>query len=348
MGTKNAAENRLDDAEVAEIIGTIGDIFDEEEHEELDRGDDLGELAGDDDDLDTEEELDDEPADEEPAEDESTETEEPAAEEEESADEKPAAEEEEPSEEEEESAKKGSDDNGFIPRSRLNKEIKKRRELEDRIRQLQEQGAQAPAAASQPAKEPVKIDREQLKRHVEAILDGEPDNAADALAQVLESLSGANAQVSPDEISRLVDRKFEQDQLSRRVSEVVSEFTFLDDSNDDTFDSDAAQDVLDLKTMYEGRGMRPIEALDSAVAKVAAQYGYGQQKEVTAPEEKKPAKLKPANIEKKIEMAKKTPGRVPQPTTPQGRDKVSIATLSDEDFDKLSVEARRRARGDFA
>ena len=347
MGTRNGAENRLDDAEVAEMIGTIGDIYgEEEEHEELDRGDDLGDDAGDNADIEEESPADEEAVEEEPVAEEELAEEEPV-DEEEPVTEEPAEEEEEPAEEEEEPAKKSSDDNGFIPRSRLNKEIRKRRDLEDRLRVIEER-AEKPAVENKPAQEPNKVDREQLKRHVEAILDGESDNAADALAQVLESLSGGNTQVSPDEISRLVDQKYEQDQLTRRVTEVVGEFAFLDDTNDEAFDADAAQDVLDLKTMYEGRGMRPVEALDTAVNKISAQYGYGEQKEAPAPEEKKQAKLKPANIAKKIEIAKKTPGRVPQPTTPQGRDKVSMASLSDEDFDTLSVEARRRARGDFA
>ena len=119
----------------------------------------------------------------------------------------------------------------------------------------------------------------------------------------------------------------------------------------DHFDADAAEEVLALRDTYIQRGMKPVDALEKAVRLTAKEYGYFQEAAPApaeqAPKETKP-KLKPAQVEKKLEIAKKAPKRVPESTDrSQQRERVSLATLSDEDFDKMSSEAIRRARGDI-
>lgn len=354
MNQHQREDNALDDQEVVDILGTLQNIEDDEDYQAGDRGDVVGDDFDDTEDDSAQDEADevDGTADEEVEED--------TGQEEESTDGEAAegSDVDEPTDQsveseaggEEESAK-SNNENHFIPRARLNKEIQKRKDLQARLDALEAaqaaQGTQPPAQAQKQAE----IDRTALEKAINGIIDGDVDNATDALVEVLKVVGQQQAPTSiePEQIAAMVEQKFENDALFRRAGELIKEHTFLDDSNEDTFDSDAAEEVLLLRDRYvHDRGLRPVEALEKAVRMVGRDYGYindAAPAPAPAPAPAEP-KLKPADVTKKLAMAKKTPAPVPKGAGEQ-RGRISLATASESDFEKASADALRRARGDF-
>lgn len=321
-------DDRLSDDEAIELLGKFpGD----DEDEDID-GDDGSQILDDDDDGEVVEE---EVAEEEVAEEEAEETEEVAEET------PPVAE-----EEEKPTQQPPKDDNPVVPRARLNKEIEKRRALEERIRQL-ESAAQQPVV-QQVAQQNVEIDRAKVAEALNKVLDGEIDGAAEALSAVMSQLSPKQqTTVTPDQIAKAVQAELEATKLRTRADEIIADNAWLDDMNEDHFDADAAEEVIALRDTYIQRGLKPVDALEKAVRVASREYGY--EKAEVVPEVKPAAtKLKPANIEKKMEVAKKAPKRIPETSDrQQQRERVNLNMISDTDFDNMSIDAIRRARGDI-
>jgi len=333
-------DDRLSDDEALELLGK----FSGDDDDEAIDGDDGSDFAGSGDDEDDDSPLDQQ----EPDSDAEEETEEEAEEEteEEAEDETPDA----PKEEEKPTPPPTKDDNPLVPRARLNKEIEKRRAAEERIRQL-EAAVQQPVV-QQVAKQNVDIDKAKVAEALNKVLDGEIDGAAEALAAVMAQLSPTQqTTVTPDQIAQAVQAELEAGKLREYAEVVLSQNAWLDDTNEDHFDADAAEEVIALRDTYIQRGMKLTDALEKAVRVTAKEYGYF--KEAPAVDTKQPEatakpKLKPAQVDKKLELAKKAPKRVPETADrSQQRERASLATLNDDDFDKMSVDALRRARGDI-
>lgn len=316
----------------------IGGDYDDED-DELDRGDDFVGTADDDEaevseDAEVEVEADpaEQVADEQAADDQSKEDKV-----EEVADEATPTEDPKPQE-----PKK---DNRMVPRDRLNQEIAKRKALEA---QLQQALAQPNKAPDQPMTVQT-LDKAKLKAALEQTLDGKTDDAVEVLAEVMLALQPQGApkqEFTTDELTTAVDRALEAKSLANRAAELVTENAFLDESNEAEFDADAAEEVLVLRDLYVRRGMGQVDALNKAVSKVAEDYGYAEAAPAADPAPKQ-MKPKPADITKKAELAKKTPGRIPKSAEPQGKQRVTVEELSDDEFDKLSAADIARARGDI-
>ena len=238
----------------------------------------------------------------------------------------------------------------MVPRARLNQEISRRKDLERQLQQFQAAQAAATPKAEQPTAEQAKVDRQAVAKALEKVLDGDVENAAEALAEVLTGLGGANTAMqtqSPEQIAQAVKDTLAQQELMKTAERVVAEHAFLDDSNEDAFDADAADDVVAMRDSYINRGYAPAQALELAVQRVAKAYGYDTPAEVTLPAKKAEPKLKKADVAKKMKQAQEAPARIPKTTQPTAKPSIAAAEISDEDFDNLSRDALRRARGDI-
>lgn len=308
---------------------------DEDEDEDTDRGD----LADDveDEDEDAEEESEEDPEEE-------SEEEEPA--EEEPTEEEPA--EEEPEEEEAPTPAPKKDNNPLIPRARLNQEIQRRKDVERQLADALAKVSQPQQATAAPARK--EIDKAAVAAALERVLDGDVENATAALVEVLGGLGADAGSTKPVDIAAAVKQELQRSALERTAAELIESNPFLDETNEDMFDADAAEDVLAMQEAAMRRGVEPIKALTQAVQKVSKLYGYGEEAPTPAPAAaKKPApKLKPADVVSKMKQAEKAPARLPKTAQPANRERVVVAELNDEDFDTLSRDALRRARGDFA
>lgn len=247
---------------------------------------------------------------------------------------------------EEDPAPVKKDSNSMIPRARLNQEIQRRKALEQQIANLESRqpAAQAPVEAKK-----AEVDRAQIALALEKVLDGDVENATEALAAVLTAMGGASqaaAQYSPDQIAQGVKQELESRDLAAAAVELIAGNAFLDDTNDDHFDADAASDVVELRDSYIRRGVVPAEALRQAVARISKAYGYEEPAKAAAAKPAVP-KLKPADVAKKVASAAAAPARIPKTAQPGNRERVSIIDIPEDEFDKMSSDAMRRARGDI-
>lgn len=126
--------------------------------------------------------------------------------------------------------------------------------------------------------------------------------------------------------------------------------------DDDAYDKELVVDVIDLKAVYQGRGMPPTKALQAAVKKLLGQDTRAQKNATdVAPrvtDQDIAAERKKGAVQKAADAARRTP--------PSSRDvgldsdkagKLSprdIMSMKQEDFNKLDETALAKLRGDIA
>lgn len=126
--------------------------------------------------------------------------------------------------------------------------------------------------------------------------------------------------------------------------------------DDDAYDKELVVDVIDLKAVYQGRGMPPTKALQAAVKKLLGQDTRAQRNatDVTprVTDQDIAAERKKGAVQKAADAARRTP--------PSSRDvgldsdragKLSprdIMNMKQEDFNKLDEAALAKLRGDIA
>ncbi len=256
-----------------------------------------------------------------------------------------AEEEDEP--EEDEKPKKKT--NGSVPRTRLNKEIQKRRDLEARIREL-ESGA--------PKAEPVKrelppvaslkdkLSKDGFNKMQEAMIEGDTDSAFEMFAEMLTSVATEVRNDASELARQEAQDEFNANQtrsaLSAVAAELAASYPELDHTGDDA-DETLIAEVVETRDIYINRGLSPVEALRKAVRMVAQDNELVDRKKGKAPVVTKNA----AAVQKKVALAEKAKGRLGGSSTQVPVRENRVAHLSDSDFARTSEEARRRARGDY-
>ena len=114
------------------------------------------------------------------------------------------------------------------------------------------------------------------------------------------------------------------------------------DPNSDDFDEDLMEDIQAVTRGYEERGMRPVDALKKALKVVL-------QRDVFAPEDmrKKAVLPKKTDVKKNIDAAKRQPPDSQEGAPPEKSQKLDVSKLTDEEFEKLPEQTKRRLRGDY-
>lgn len=131
--------------------------------------------------------------------------------------------------------------------------------------------------------------------------------------------------------------KAAQEAYAATVQTIFSLHPQLDDQHD-SFDKDLMGEVKDWRDLYMSRGEKPGDALTKAVAKVIPAAAA-----LAAPAA--PAKATPEQIKRNLEADTKQPPEMGG--VGERARKVDFAKLSEGEFNKLSDEDKRRARGDF-
>ncbi|MNZ54877.1 hypothetical protein D3C78_727890 [compost metagenome] len=283
----------------------------------LDRGDEVGDLLPEDDEL----QLDD------------VEREEERAEEGEAA-----AEEQAPA--------KGS---RTVPHARfneVNEQLKQERaarlQLEEELARAR--GSQQPAAEPNPQEQdkPADFDFKAARKQLrEAIYEGD-DAKAEHLEEEIERqtelrqtrIAEQRAQELLEQRTREQQQKAIKSEVETAVAAAYESYPFLDVAGEQA-NQDAIDEVVALRDLYMSRGKSPAQAIADAVAKVGPRY-------VEAPAAKPDGK---AAIEQNLERERRIP-----PTMPgvgERARKIDYANLSDDEFEKLPEAEKRKARGDF-
>lgn len=240
---------------------------------------------------------------------------------------------------------------GSVPRSRLNKEIQKRRDLENRIRELESGAAkpegEAPKRESQPADVKSKLSKEGFTKMQEAMIEGNTDEAFEVFAEMMSAVATEVRDEASERARQEAKEEFNanktRDALSTAAAELAKSYPELDHQGDEA-DEGLIAEVVETRDLYINRGLDPVTALRKAVRIVAVDNELVDR---SAP---KPVKKTQANadaIAKKVALAEKTKGRLGSTGSKAPVRENRVANLSDSDFARTSAEARRRARGDY-
>lgn len=209
--------------------------------------------------------------------------------------------------------------------------------------------APAPAApASEPAPaEPAAFDFDaQGAAYTEALLDGEHERAR-AILQAIHQAQLREAQaVAAKAAQEAFAAAREEERVAAEASAAVQQYPFLADGGDPA----AIAETREWWDFYKGRGEPAHLALRKAVERVGPLFAKKAEPEPEpAPEPPKvPDRAQEAKL-RGAEAANRQPPRLRAGTGSRGLGaEPPIGELSEEQFEKLSAEDKRRARGDYA
>jgi len=240
----------------------------------------------------------------------------------------------------------------MIPKDRLDQELAKRRQLENRLKELEEKAKTTETPAPH-----AEFDFDDAEtRYMTAVLDGETDKAKQIRAEIRQMERAqlqAELQSSMQETSQ---RTQAQIRLDQAVQDVTSKFPELD-VNGEAPNQDLINETNELMSGFLNAGYDPVDALNKAVGYTTASLG------LNAPVNE-PAVI-PGAVDKKVvadktakktadSAAKKAKAQEQQPPKLGGESQrsrddnvVDIFQMSDKELNQLSDEQLRKLRGDF-
>jgi len=239
-----------------------------------------------------------------------------------------------------------------VPLDRLNKEIGKRRALEAELSQLRstvDTLKAAPAVSEgEELSAPESFTREDFESMQEAMLDGETDKAFDIFGKMMATQSQANSSKTEKEVAERVRNEINQDramnELRDTAASLAAQYPELDSAGTDA-DEGLIEEVVEMRDLYVDRGLTPAKALQKSVRLVALENSLVDRTAKPKADMAKPAKK--VNTKAKLEAAKRESGKLSGSGGRNGRPEINIGRLSDEEFGKLSAEAKSNARGDY-
>lgn len=236
-----------------------------------------------------------------------------------------------------------SDDNR-IPRSRLKKEVDKRKALEQELRELKASQKQRDEPKEEKAPEPA-VSVEEFKKMQLAMLDEDTDTAFELFQKMLDKSAERASATARDDALSSFEEKQQNEKLAARANELSKSYPELDNASDDR-DENLIEEVVAMRNYHIERGMSFTAALDKAVNYVAREYELEDRtakKDIAAPP--KPAE-KQVDMSKKLELAQKERGKL---TGEGGRadPELDIMKMTDDEYRNLSKDAKARLRGDI-
>lgn len=246
----------------------------------------------------------------------------------------------------------------MIPHARfneVNESLKAEREARLRLEEelARARGAAPPAKEEQQDNETPAFDFDDADSRLdEAMYEGDSEKAKQIRAEIRAAERAELERLADERAEALYRARMEESEkaraateLEQAAAEVTAKFSFLDSSSPD-MDEDAIGDVVALRDSYIGRGMKPGEALTRAADRVARILGHGDEPEAK-PDGKKEDKptLTPEQIEQSLEREKRIPAR--DKGVGERANRIDYENLSDDEFDRLSESEKRKARGDF-
>ena len=275
------------------------------------------------------------------------------SEEEETEEEEVEEEIEEEVEEEEVVSKK---DSIKVPKSRLDKVIAQREELKERSLWLEEQleklinltSQTKPDKPNVPEEPPFDFDTAE-EQYAIFLIEGDTVKAAKLRKEIeverqktFKALIADIKQSSEKEVTDKVKEANESEKFKVLISAYESKYTFLDADSDDS-NEEAIDTVNALMSGYLAKGSSKSEALKKAVEKVAPMYS----KETTKTVKSLGAERKIAAGKKAADASKAQPTKTKSSgSTTIDATKLSVAKMSEHDFNKLTPRELKALRGD--
>ena len=242
--------------------------------------------------------------------------------------------------EEEEVAAKSDEKSHMVPKARMDEEIARRRQLEDRLAKLEDD------AKPQKAPEPEFDFDSKEAEYMDAVLDGETDKAQKVRKEIRSAERESMAKELRQDIHNTTNVTKQHLDLDVAVADMMESYPVLDSKSDEA-DADLIAEANELMGMYAEKGMAQADALRKAVRMTLA-ANMPELLQPKAVQSKPAAKKRTTDVKQKLEAANKQPAKLKgESAATRGNDVVDISTMTDADFDKLSDAQMKRLRGDF-
>lgn len=250
----------------------------------------------------------------------------------------------------------------MVPSYRLRQANTARERAEARAAELEAQLAQLSGIGK--FEDPVKAIDAELEQLYEQVEEARAEGRVKDAAKLQKTIDSKNREVTELRSTRIATqqalRAAEAAAYDATVSEIEAKFPELNPDNEELFDPDLADEVLDLRDGFiKAKGMKPKDALKKAIAYVfkpeVLETGtaplYAKSKEGG----QKKDKAKEAGAKRKAEAVKtniKANGRQPPRMDGTGKADTKAAkldpkTLSEKDWDALPESTLARLRGDY-
>lgn len=241
-------------------------------------------------------------------------------------------------------------DEPHIPKSRLDREAARRRELEQSNQQLMaelQRFKQQMDANVNNKPDDFQLGEEVGKKANE-LFQAIGDENLDQASQIFNDILKETARTAADRALQNIDTKIEQGttrhttamSVQETIESLKQQYPQLDDSNDDSFDQDAVDETLLYQRYYIDKGYNPANAL-----RMAADRIVGQSTQVTAPTRATPKKR---SVKETTDLANAQPPKTTglTNTAPKARE-VDLMTMPLDDFEKLTQAELAKLRGDY-
>jgi len=238
----------------------------------------------------------------------------------------------------------------MIPKDRLDQELAKRRQLENRLKELEEKTAEKP-------QETVDFDFDDAEtKYMEAVLDGETEKAKQIRAEI-RTMERQQMQL---ELQQSMAQTSQQTQAQIRLEAAVKEVTaahpYLDLNSPDA-NQDLINETNELMSGFLNAGYDAVDALNKAVGYTTQSMGInapvGEEAVIPNAVDKKVvadkvAKKTADSAAKKAQAASQQPPKLGGESQRSRDDNVvDIFKMSDKELNQLSDEQLRKLRGDF-
>lgn len=236
-----------------------------------------------------------------------------------------------------------------IPKSRFDEVNSKRKEAEDRLRDLETKLAvmedRQKRAEPEPEPEP-KFDFDAKEQeYMDAVLDGD-SGLAKSIRQEIRAAERneymAEVNQYKEQINSVADtakaKTLEELNFERVANTLVSDYAELNQQSD-KFNEGMLNEIVELKDAYISSGM----SSDAALEKAGNIIMRGAHKVSDAP----PQQKKTTDVEKNIETAKRQPPMQEAGESNGTTGEFDISKLSDKDWDALPESKLKELRGDY-
>lgn len=243
------------------------------------------------------------------------------------------------------------DDETHIPKSRLEREAAKRRELEEMNRRLQQQMKDLERSIQQGGSDTrvsVDIDDDlqaQAQKIFEAIGDENLDDASKMFNDVIKAVATRAAETAVAGIDERIERGAERYTTSRTVTTIInklkSDYPELDESAPE-FNQDYVDETLLFQRHFIEKGLDAATALERAAQRVLPAAAPTQTTQATPPPKRR-------STREAAEVANAQPPKIRGQSTQADTSmtKIDIAGMSDEEFTALAAKELKKMRGDF-
>lgn len=183
-----------------------------------------------------------------------------------------------------------------------------------------------------------KAARKQLR---EAIYEGDDEQAEQIEEEIERQTELKQARIAEQRARELLEQRASEQQqkdAQKAVQTVVAEayetYPFLDIASPEA-SQDAIDEVVALRDLYISRGKSAAQAIAEAVAKIGPRYSDAQPRKQD----------RSSAIEQNLERERRIPPSMPG--VGERARKIDYSNLSEDEFDALPEAEKRKARGDF-